>query len=677
MGHKINVLFPMAGDGVRFGGTQFKPFLDATEYLFIELAKQPFDPYTKSFDIEYYFVYRQDQETQYQVSQRLHKLFSRDTIHACILDSPTSGPLETTARAIQQYNLQGSFFICDCDHSIQVQPMFQMLEKDTNTELLVPIWPISYEQQKDFGKVLLDQNGRAVRFVEKEQVPLSADYDIFGLLGCYYFKDITALQWCRTANFSDILPTLTQTLATKYVRIQSAGFFGTPESLTLYRYQLARKMTFFVDIDGTLFYLPKHVSYDAKDIQLLPGALNKLQEWKDQGHTIVLTTGRTHARRERLLKVLAELKIPYDQLVTNLRPGPRILINDKKPYSEIHAMAKAIQVKRNVGIADIHLEETPDIVETLKGGSFASVYLIHKDNEKRVRKYIYKTAKHIVHYETLRRQYDDLCRFSYYSPGITPKLLGCYESENDFFYDMEYLENYKELSHYPRRIQEQVVKEVFQRLSTDIYCFQKKVDGHSWYKEYRAEKILPKYSFIESLGVLHATILNAASLQINGEIIPGLRAAFDTDIAAELLPEYVSPIHGDLTLENILFNEELHDFKLIDTSGARYVDVKEMDFAKCLQSLVAKYENWDTYVKTMKIVGTTQFEVDTEVLNTSYEAVKCIFQDYPHPSVLYKRALFFLGTYLLRMTPFLEKKSNQHSLFGLLLAAYYIQASTI
>ena len=33
----LSIIFPMAGNGMRFGGT-FKPFLDATEKKFIELA---------------------------------------------------------------------------------------------------------------------------------------------------------------------------------------------------------------------------------------------------------------------------------------------------------------------------------------------------------------------------------------------------------------------------------------------------------------------------------------------------------------------------------------------------------------------------------------------------------------------------------------------------------------
>ena len=53
---KINVIFPIAGDGLRFGGNTFKPFLDATEKKFIELAKEPFDLLESDFIVTYYFI---------------------------------------------------------------------------------------------------------------------------------------------------------------------------------------------------------------------------------------------------------------------------------------------------------------------------------------------------------------------------------------------------------------------------------------------------------------------------------------------------------------------------------------------------------------------------------------------------------------------------------------------
>ena len=73
MSVNINVIFPMAGDGTRFGGKEFKPFIDGTEKLFIELAKEPFDILKNTYSTSFYFIFRQDQEDKFNVSQRLKK----------------------------------------------------------------------------------------------------------------------------------------------------------------------------------------------------------------------------------------------------------------------------------------------------------------------------------------------------------------------------------------------------------------------------------------------------------------------------------------------------------------------------------------------------------------------------------------------------------------------------
>lgn len=59
----------MAGDGTRFGGQQFKPFLDATEKLFIELAKEPFEKY--DVEMEYIYVYREDQDSSFYLRYQI------------------------------------------------------------------------------------------------------------------------------------------------------------------------------------------------------------------------------------------------------------------------------------------------------------------------------------------------------------------------------------------------------------------------------------------------------------------------------------------------------------------------------------------------------------------------------------------------------------------------------
>ena len=671
---KVNVIFPMAGDGTRFGGTQFKPFIDGTEKLFIELAKEPFDQYTAKYSFEFYFIFRQDQEDKFNVSKRLSQLFPNNVLHFCIITTETSGPLETLSTAIEQYTITGSFFICDCDHAINIEPMIHYLD-NTVPDMIVPTWKIEESEQPLYAKVLLDSSNKPIRYYEKEIIPLSPDYTIMGLLGCYFIKDITILkEFSKFANISDVLQILEKSKSLAFVRIEHAGFFGTPESLIKYRFTLAKKMTFFVDIDGTILYLPKHVSYEATDSQLLPGTREKLLQWKNEGHTIVLTTGRVTARREKLEKQLKDLDIPYDQLVTNLRPGPRILINDKKPYSDIHQMAKAIQLKRNVGFGSLTIEETAEIVQKLKGGSFASVYLIKKNNTLLVRKYIDKTKETEIHYDTLKRQYDDLKRFEYYSPNITPKILGSYENENDFYYDMEYLKNYTELNHCSTDIIKSVVRSVMNKMTTDIYCYSKKINGSDWFQAFLKEKIYSKYNYLDSLDEQVYSIMNSESIIINGKKVSGIKTFFNSSIPVYLLPDEVSPIHGDLTLENILYNETNNDFRLIDTSGSRYVDVKEMDLAKLLQSLMSKYETWDTR-ETLVTITTNEFIVPSDLLNTEKENYDFIFNMYESSDIMFKRAKFFLAAYFVRMIPFLQKRSSQHSLLGLLLASYYFSTT--
>lgn len=674
---KINVIFPMAGDGTRFGGTQFKPFIDGTEKLFIELAKEPFDIYKERYQMEFFFIYRKDQEDSFQVSKRLSSLFPKDTLHMCILSDKTSGPAETLAAAVSMYNLSGSAFICDCDHAINIQPMIQYLESNNTPDIIIPLLSIQESEQEKFGKVKLDKQGKPLAFCEKELIPFSNEYDVKGLVGCYFFKEVKdILEYAKTANISDLLPVYIQKHTFQCIDILEAGLFGTPESLIQYRFQLARKKTFFVDIDGTLIYLPKHVSYDANDVKLLPGAIEKLTEWKQQGHAIVLTTGRETARREKLITMLHELKIPYDQLVTNLRPGPRILINDKKPYSEIHQMAKAVQIRRNEGIAHIDIEETPDIVKRLKGGSFANVYLISRDGTNVVRKYIEKTKTNTIHVDTLRRQYEDMKRLTYYSPSLMPKVLSMSENECEYYFDMEYLEHHTELIHFPSTIQQTIVSRVLDRLHTDIYCYAKGINGSQWMKEFLDEKIFAKYSYIESLGPQFARILHADTLLINGISCKGIRAFLEdgTSILASLCPNSVSPIHGDLTLENILYDKDTDTFFLIDPSGSRYVDCKEMDLAKILQSLLAKYETWDIRDDLLEFEGTTA-TLPNDVLVSSSDQFDFLFSKM-NDTYAFSKAVFMLACYLIRMTPFLLKKSEKHAMFGLILATSYFSSAT-
>ncbi len=117
-----------------------------------------------------------------------------------------------------------------------------------------------------------------------------------------------------------------------------------------------RPKTLFCDIDGTLV---KHESplLSSKPgfvMELLPGTLEKLEEWDRAGYNIILTTGRRESMRSETERQLSEVGIIYDYLLMGIKGGKRYLINDRKP-NRSENYAEAINLDRNEGIGDIEI----------------------------------------------------------------------------------------------------------------------------------------------------------------------------------------------------------------------------------------------------------------------------------------------------------------------------------
>jgi len=121
---------------------------------------------------------------------------------------------------------------------------------------------------------------------------------------------------------------------------------------------LTKAKTIFCDIDGTILphsgemeTLIDHV-YNDKNLSLLPGVKEKFQEWEEQGHNIILTTGRRESLRDATEKQLIKAGISYDLLIMGIGGGQRVLINDLKPDSK-EPTAVAICIERNKGMEGV------------------------------------------------------------------------------------------------------------------------------------------------------------------------------------------------------------------------------------------------------------------------------------------------------------------------------------
>jgi uncharacterized HAD superfamily protein len=110
-----------------------------------------------------------------------------------------------------------------------------------------------------------------------------------------------------------------------------------------------KKKTYFVDIDGTIFVYRKFETYKETKVEVIKTTKQYLQQVKDEGHMIILTTARPEEMRDHTIDELNYTNIPYDRLIMGIERGPRYLINDLSP-KEPGDRAIAINLKRNEGI---------------------------------------------------------------------------------------------------------------------------------------------------------------------------------------------------------------------------------------------------------------------------------------------------------------------------------------
>jgi hypothetical protein len=231
----VNVFFPMAGQGARFGH-RFKPFLMLEDTTFIEAAVQPFRAFASRIS-RFAFVYLEEQERAYEVSARLGTMFAGlpagVKIETVRLDAPTRGPAETIARAVARIGARGPALICDCDHSLDVAPLFDAFERD-RFDALLPVWPLDGEDVAAWS-VARVEDGRVLAIAEK-RIPEGNRGVPMGVIGCYGFPDVADVavraDALRATNFSDaIADVLAEGGIVRAARIEHARFFGDPARL--------------------------------------------------------------------------------------------------------------------------------------------------------------------------------------------------------------------------------------------------------------------------------------------------------------------------------------------------------------------------------------------------------------------------------------------------------------
>ena len=222
----------MAERGERFG-TTFKPFLRVGDQTFIEAAVEPFRKW-RSAIARVLFVFLREQDAGFSVSPRLKQMFDGLPWEAVILEHPTAGPAVTMACAVEQGAVTGPAIVCDCDHAVNVDPLFTALGGDTTSACILPVWDLSGEDIKSWSVAALAEDD-AVTAIAEKSIP-SGSRSTAGVIGCYYFLDACQVAAaCRREGYLVVSEAVAQLIRqgnrVTAVPIKEAKFFGDPTRL--------------------------------------------------------------------------------------------------------------------------------------------------------------------------------------------------------------------------------------------------------------------------------------------------------------------------------------------------------------------------------------------------------------------------------------------------------------
>ena len=362
----MNIVIPMAGVGSRFtktGTNTPKPLIKVLGKTLIEHSVESFDVEGRFIFITREFKDKSDNEI---LSELLKKL--RPESVEIRLQNVTSGSTESVLNAKHLIDNDDSLVIYNCDQRIAWNANdFVLWEKETKPDAAVVLYN-STDIKNSFARIV---DEKIVEVAEKKAISNNA------LIGFHY--------WARGKDFVNSAQKLIQNFKNdgksecyisetfNYLPIQSKILpyhidnqvytpLGTPEDVAKYvgkvkEFSVEKPKTLFIDIDGTLFKHHHSISdvYN-KECEVLPGVVEKINEWDSQGHKIILTTARKESTRKITESQLKKFGLAWDQLIMGVSSGVRFLINDKLSEKD-RDRARSINTITNKGFWGIDWSE--------------------------------------------------------------------------------------------------------------------------------------------------------------------------------------------------------------------------------------------------------------------------------------------------------------------------------
>jgi hypothetical protein len=683
---KISLIFPI---GERTTNNEFRALTQVSGTPLIKRAWQSFVPFRDLLDKVYFICLRED-ERRFYVSGRLRDFEWDAPYEAVVLEQATSGPAETVARGVEQCAMSGPAIVCDVDHRLQLRPFFQAIASEPTIEAQVCVWPLKGENLKRWSVGCLSPDN-GFREVAERRLPASSG-SFYGVLGCYYFSDISAVATtiCRRgfARFSDYFNhQIAAGASIAGVHLDEAEFFGDADRIReIEATQTAFRGTIFCDIDGTILEHEDIPDYAAPS-PVLPGSREKLTRWTEDGYFVILCTARPDRDEVLLTHALRRLEIPFHRLVMGLPSGPRIVINDRKPYAMFTTQATSLEITRNQGIGALELPtgSAPTVLRRFEGGSLAETLLLEERELRFVRKRASKNVDLGVGYLRLKNQFRTMERFSRLCPAVIPELFGEQDNSHEYYYDMEFLAGHAQLSECRDGTGVIALDALMEQFDRYVYCHRNAYQplAHDWFLNHLQTKVYAKMDRLARNPKLRPLIFGEG-LTIDGAPYRSLDNLMseisDKQMNGCFRPQFLSVVHGDMTFQNIMVGEH-GSVKAIDVEATDGLDAIELDLGKLFQSIHSQYDTWSLRRTALcEIRGETEIELKFELGQPDPAMLSSVRERWSSImncscDLVDIKGGFFLGLHLVRMAPFRLAVSDDQAVYALATGIQWLSRS--
>lgn len=332
----FTLLLPVAGRSSRFPGMRPKWLLTMPDgKLMHEKSVEGMD--LSRFD-RIAIVCLKEHIEEYTSEKMVVESFIKSTgfePELIILDEATSSQSETIYKAIKQGNIEGSFFIKDCDNIFHCEP------EPINGVTTIDLNDIELVDAKNKSYVEVDSLDVISNIVEKEVI------SNYFCCGGYSFESVN--EFCVTFEsissdsevyISHIIYKMLMENK-EFIRVPANGYtdWGT---LREYRHYCKKYITLFCDVDGVLLSNGSKFAANGWKTKGIESNLRKLAELQSEGDIyLVLTSSRPESEIEYTTKELEKFGLRVDRCLFGLPHTRRYLVND---YSSTNPYPSAVAI---------------------------------------------------------------------------------------------------------------------------------------------------------------------------------------------------------------------------------------------------------------------------------------------------------------------------------------------